>query len=295
VFEITHAGIERVLYSFCPNIIGSVCTDGARPVAGVIMDKAGNLYGTTPQGGAKGAGVVFELSFDPAKGRWVETVLYSFCPNGIPSGCADGSTPLGGLVMDTVGNLYGTTELGGAHRAGVVFEVRPSHGHGLATTLYSFCAQRTCADGQEPSAGLILDNTGNLYGTTKFGGNAQHAAIGGGVVFAVAPSRRTEQVLHAFCSSTVPVNCADGLAPPAGLLIDASGNLYGTASTGGRSGQGVVFRVAGRTESVLYSFCLRTGCAKLPVAGVAMDTAGNFYGTTPDGGNGFGTVFELQR
>jgi uncharacterized repeat protein (TIGR03803 family) len=287
VFEVTAAGVERVLYGFCAKIVVAFCADGDLPVAGLVMDKASNLYGTTPAGGANGDGVVFELSFNPGKGIWVETVLHSFCSK---SGCADGSTPLGGLVMDTAGNLYGTTQLGGAHGAGVVFEVKPSLGS--ESVLYSFCAQKTCIDGQEPFAGLIMDKTGNLYGTTKFGGNLHHSGFGGGVVFEVVPSRRTEKVLYAFCSRN---GCADGLAPEASLLMDVTGNLYGTTTTGGTTGQGVLFRVAAPTESVLYNFCSHAGCGEFPVAGVVMDRTGNLYGTTGQGGNGFGTVFELKR
>jgi uncharacterized repeat protein (TIGR03803 family) len=290
VFELTAAGVERVLYSFCAKIVGGFCADGAQPVAGVIMDKAGNLYGTTSAGGANGDGVVFELSFHPGKGIWVERVLHSFCSR---SGCADGSTPLGGVAMDTAGNLYGTTQLGGAHGAGVVFEVKPSLGS--ESVLYSFCAQKTCTDGQEPFAGLIIDKTGNLYGTTLFGGNLHHSGAGGGVVFEVVPSRRTEKVLYALCSRTVPVSCADGLAPEAGLLMDALRNLYGTTTAGGNAGRGVIFRMTGPTESVLYSFCSLPGCGEFPVAGVVMDKAGNLYVTTRKGGRGFGTVFELKR
>jgi uncharacterized repeat protein (TIGR03803 family) len=157
-----------------------------------------------------------------------------------------------------------------------------------------FCAKKNCPDGAEPNAGLIIDKAGHLYGTTKYGGNPQ-CGNGGGVAFEIGPGIATEKVLYAFCSRSKPPSDGDGSYPEAGLLMDASGNLYGTTPTGGTFEQGVVFRVAGRTEGVLYSFCSHNGCGETPVAGVALDKAGNLYGTTRYGGTGFGTVFELKK
>jgi uncharacterized repeat protein (TIGR03803 family) len=296
VFEFTSGGVERVLYSFCTTIVGGYCGDGAFPVAGVIRDKAGNLYGTTTLGGTNDVGVVFELSFDARTGNWTENVLYSFCPMGTASGCPDGKTPLAGVVMDAAGNLYGTTEFGGAHEQGTVFKVRPSLKS--ESVVYSFCSQKNCGDGSEPNAGLIIDQTGHLYGTTEYGGNLLHCGNGGGVAFEAGPSAGTEKVLHAFCSRTTPPSDGDGSYPKASLFKDAAGDLYGTTTTGGASGQGVVFRLIGRTESVLYSFCSYSGCPEFPVAGVIMDTAGNFYGTTSEEAGSSkpdGAVFELKK
>jgi uncharacterized repeat protein (TIGR03803 family) len=147
----------------------------------MMMDGAGNLYGTTLYGGGSGSGVVFQLTPDQTGTAWTETVLYSFCSQ---SNCTDGGRPYAGLTMDATGNLYGTTENGGnGGRAGpgVVFQLTPDQ-TGAAwteTVLYSFCSQTGCADGATPLAGLIMDGGGNLLGTTADGG------LGGGVVFAL--------------------------------------------------------------------------------------------------------------
>jgi uncharacterized repeat protein (TIGR03803 family) len=241
------------------------------------MDAAGNLYGTTLNGGtASGSGVVFKLAPDGT-----QTVLYSFCPQ---SSCADGAMPRASLLMDAPGNLYGTTFGGGAQLSGVVFKLAPD---GTETVLYSFCPQSGCADGAQPAAGLIMDAAGNLYGTTLNGG----IGSGSGVVFKLAPDG-TETVLYSFCSQA---NCTDGQGPQAGLLMDAAGNLYGTTVAGG-TGFGVVFKLApDGTETVLYSFCSQANCTDgfQPFAGLIMDAAGNLYGTTARGGTGFGVVFKL--
>ena len=287
----------QVLYSFCPQ---SGCADGAQPVAGLIMDAAGNLYGTTRIGGAgvdcggPSCGVVFKLAPDGT-----QTVLYSFCPQ---SGCADGAGPRAGLLMDAAGNLYGTTFSGGAQGSGVVFKLAPD---GTETVLYSFCSQANCTDGLQPFAGLIMDAAGNLYGTTKVGGTGgTGGAFGQGVVFKLAPDG-TQTVLYSFCSQA---NCTDGSTPLAGLIMDAAGNLYGTTVTGGGTpnpdlpppSTGVVFALApDGTETVLYSFCSQLpNCTDgaSPGAGLIMDAAGNLYGTTALGGiapGNSGVVFAL--
>ena len=279
VFEVTPAGNEKVLHSFCPAKSG--CADGKDPQGRLVRDAKGNLYGTTPYGGANGFGVVFEIS--PA-GK--ETVLYSFCPAN--SGCADGEFPAAGVIRDANGNLYGTTTIGGANGFGVVFEVTPA---GNEKVLHSFCpAKSGCADGKSPQAGLVRDAKGNLYGTTPFGG-----ANGFGVVFEVTPVGK-EKVLYSFCPAKS--GCADGNGPIGGLARDGKGNLYGTTGGGGTNGFGAVFEVSpdGR-EKVLYSFCpAKSGCSdgKSPQAGLVRDAKGNLYGTTPFGGaNGFGVVFQV--
>ena len=167
VFKVSASGTETVLHSFCAQ---AGCKDGSNPLADLVMDANGNLFGTTIKGGTNGKGTVFEVS---ANGS--ETVLYSFCSQ---AGCRDGSTPKAGLVMDTKGNLYGTTYYGGAKRGrGTVFELSAS---GTETVLHSFSANGT--DGYNPVAGLVLDDKGNLYGTTLVGG-----ANKGGTVFEVTP------------------------------------------------------------------------------------------------------------
>ena len=178
---------ERVLYAFQNNT-----QDGNSPYAGLVIDAAGNLYGTTQGGGSggscqgNGCGTVYELS-PKAGGSWVETVLHRFQENG-----TDGNEPFAGLTFDTTGNLYGTTTLGGANLVGIVFGLSPrSSGNWHERVLHTF--QRGMTDGFEPYAGVILDSSGNLYGTTMFGGDSKNLERGGpvaitpGTVFEVTP------------------------------------------------------------------------------------------------------------
>ena len=226
---------------------------------------------------------------------FTENVLYSFCPQ---SGCADGLRPYAGLIMDASGNLYGTTDEGGAKGYGSVFELVNSSGTYSEKVLYSFCSQSNCADGELPYAGVIMDAAGNLYGTTSWGG----ATVGGyyGTVFELVNSSGTysEKVLYSFCSQS---GCADGDMPYAGLIMDASGNLYGT-TTGGGSGvgnsAGTVFELVNSSgsysENVLYNFTGSNGAS--PFGGLIMNASGALYGTTSGGGNGdgAGVVFSLN-
>jgi uncharacterized repeat protein (TIGR03803 family) len=211
--------------------------DGGGVYAGLILDAAGNLYGTTEGGGAYNAGTVYELH-PTLSGGWKEHILYSFCPGGSP--CIDGGRPgLGVLAMDGSGGLYGTTLGGGANwcsfgSCGTVFKLtRGAHGQWKETVLYNF---RKGATGFGPGAGVVRDQSGNLYGTTIYGGSSQ---CGCGVVFKLAPQKSgmwKYTVLHAFIGS-------DGAQPDANLTLDSKGNLYGTAATGGTYGYGVVFEV----------------------------------------------------
>jgi uncharacterized repeat protein (TIGR03803 family) len=268
------AAQETVLHSFSGK-------DGAFPVAGVIADKSGNLYGTTSSGGASNKGVVFKLSPPvPPRTNWTETVLHSFCSR---PRCGDGAAPVAGLFADSQGNLYGTTAFGGASDKGVVFKLTPG---GLLTVLHSFNG----SDGSQPGAGVIAEAGGNLYGTTTVGGTAQ----GGGTVF-----KRTKDgtfaVLHFFCSRP---RCDDGTHPAGGLYLDAQGNLYGTTTRGGFSDDGVVFELGpSGTYRVLYEFCTFPGCpdGKVPGAGLMADSSGNLYGTASGGGAfGQGVLFKLS-
>jgi uncharacterized repeat protein (TIGR03803 family) len=195
--------------------------------------------------------------------------------------------------MDGAGNLSGTTEFGGIHDTGTVFKLSAS---GKESILYSF-GPPSGSDGQNPVAGLIMDGAGNLYGTTEYGGTAGNAVCnsgfsGCGTVFKLSPSG-TESVVHSFMS----VSGTDGKYPQAGLIIDGSGNLYGTTPQGGINDNGIVFEIsASGTESVLYSFGPQPGSdGKSPQAGLLMDSAGNLYGTTNLGGSagGDGAVFKL--
>ena len=289
---------EKVLWSFCSKG-GSRCTDGYQPVAGLIMDGSGHLYGTTIIGGATGigGGTVFELTPNAARTEWTETVLHSFCAN---ANCTDGDQPFAGLIMDQSGHLYGTTEQGGAHGIGTVFELTPNAARTkwTETVLHTFCAEGNCTDGSQPLAGLIMDRSGHLYGTTSTAG--AHGV--GGTVFELTPNaariKWTETVLYSFCAEA---NCTDGSGPVAGLIMDKSGHLYGTTLAGG-AGAGTVFELtpnAARTqwtETVLYSFCTQANCTdgQMPEAGLIMDKSEHLYGTTSAGGaHRFGTVFEL--
>ena len=259
------AQTETVLHSF-----GTQSGDGSNPYAGLIMDPEGNLYGTTYYGGAYDYGTVFKLA--PSG---TETVLYSF---GGRRG--DGWYPQAGLIIDTEGNLYGTTSEGGAYgyTNGTVFKLTSS---GTETVLYSFHGFGSQShDGYYPLGGLIMDTAGNLYGTTAQGGTYDL-----GTVFKLTPSG-TETLLYSFVGQP-----NDGARPYAGLITDKAGNLYGTTAQGGY-GFGTVFKVTpSGTETVLHRFL---GDGASPFAGLIMDENGNLYGTTYQGRRGYGTVFELS-
>jgi uncharacterized repeat protein (TIGR03803 family) len=284
VFKIAPDGTEKVLYSFTGG------SDGGLPAAGLIEDSAGNLYGTTSQGGIdtkcndEGCGTVFKIAPDGT-----ETVLYYFCaePN-----CRDGAGPVAGLIADSAGNLYGTTFAGGRENsAGIVFKVTPADF--TEKVLYSFTGGN---DGGGPRSSLIRDRAGNLYGTTEYGGVS--GTHNDGAVFKVAPDR-TETVLYSFCAQA---DCRDGWLPAAGLIADSVGNLYGTTLEGGEDNFGIVYRLAlDGTYKVLHSF---TGGSDggVPAGGLIAGTKGYLYGTTSQGGTnvdcddeGCGTVFELKK
>jgi uncharacterized repeat protein (TIGR03803 family) len=276
VFKLTRSSngqwTEILLHSFNGG-------DGNYPLASLIFDLSGNLYGTTGQGGAYGNGTVFQLT-SSSNGQWTETVLYSF--NSRP----DGSLPDGRLIFGGAGNLYGTTSNGGARAAGTVFKLTPnSNGQWTETVLYSF--QGEGGDGGIPLAGLIFDGAGNLYGTTNGGG-----VYGAGTVFQLTPSG-TETVLHSFFNDG-----EDGFLPYyVDLTFDLRGNLYGTTEKGGVYGNGTLFELTPSsngqwTETVLHSFSGLDGSN--PMAGLIFDLKDNLYGTTAQGGAyGYGAVFKL--
>jgi uncharacterized repeat protein (TIGR03803 family) len=283
VFELTpqKAGTwtEKVLHSFNNNY-----KDGVWPYGGLIFDAAGNLYGTTADGGGKGYGTVFELAPEAA-GRWKEKILHNFSYNG-----KDGYAPYASLIFDSVGNLYGTTLQGGTYGTGTVFELMPqavAAGRWREKILHNF--NYNGKDGYYSNAGLILSAAGNLYGTTRLGG-----AYNYGTVFELTPKVGggwTEKVLHNF-----NFNGKDGFYPYAGLILDAGDNLYGTTSNEGY-GVGAVFELTPKAcgswkEKVLHNFNYTNG--NYPYGGVILDSAGNLYGTTTYGGTkGGGTVFEI--
>jgi uncharacterized repeat protein (TIGR03803 family) len=288
-YKLAPSGQETVLYNFC-SLGGDLCTDGW--AAGVsVLDSEGNLYGTAGFGGAHNVGAVYKLT---ASGQ--ETVLHSFCSL---AKCTDGSAPSGGVIMDSEGNLYGTTLYGGASSngsgvtsgAGVVYKLAPS---GQETVLYNFCSLANCADGALPSGRLLMDSEGNLYGTTIDGGPNGGISAGDGVVYKLAPSGQ-ETVLCSFGSAS----CPDGANPNGGVISDSEGNLYGTTGKGGAQSKGVLFELApSGQETVLYNFCSLTNCADGEKPGsVVRDSEGNLYGSASDGPKqnpGNGLVYELS-
>ncbi len=269
-----------ILYSFTGG------KDGANPKSRLVLDKSGNLYGTTTAGGANGQGEVFELT-PSSRGGWLVKILYSF------QGSADGSLPAAGVIFDKQGNLYGTLYNGGALGHGAVFELSPTGGTWTKKLLYSFSGGN---DGGQPVGALVFDKAGNLYGTTPLDGQ-----YGQGVVFQLKPNTDgtwTETVLHAFVSLTT----SDGQGPAGSLAIDSAGNLYGLTVQGGAADLGTVFEVSpasggGWTESLLYSFLGGSDGASPATSDVITNTAGTaLFGTTTNGGSANeGTVFELKK
>jgi uncharacterized repeat protein (TIGR03803 family) len=268
-FEVLHEFLDR---------------PGMNPSAALVADSAGNLYGTTRfsvgQNCDEGCGVVFELA--RSGGHWTYNIIHRF------SG-TDGAEPFAALIVDSAGNLYGTTETGGANGMGTVYEVSPSGTNWKEKVLHSFGGSDHLS---YPNSGLTMDASGNLYGTALYtGARAQ------GGVFELKPSggRWQETIIYNFSRD------AGGFGPSGGTLVwDSAGNLYGVTNSGGAHKQGVVFRLTPSsggnwTEAVLYSFLNPSG------NGVTFDSAGNLYGTTVDGGltscnppYGCGGVFELS-
>jgi len=234
----------RVLYQFKGK------DDGGYPVGSLAFDDADNLYGVS----AFGYGSIFKLT-QQSDGSWTETTIYTF------KGPPDGSTPYSGLTIDKFRSIYGTTREGGVNGLGAVYQLTPmSNGGWSENVIYSFSGQ----DGEYPWAEVIVDPSGNLYGTTIWGGN-----YGWGTVFKLTPNggNWTETVLYSFKAGS-----AHGL-PAAGVYVDSLGNIYGTLSDNGTGYGGAVFR--------------------LKLSG---DTAGNLYGTTYVGGaNGDGTIYKLSH
>ncbi len=279
---------EKVLHSFTTGT-----GDGFAPEGPLTFGKAGNLYGTTAGGGTNGWGAVFELTPPTTQGgQWTETVIHNFSIS-----VSDGTGPLDGLIFDRAGNLYGTTLGGGAFGQGTVFKLEAPAVAGGAWTesvLYSF---KFSTDGGNPIGGVVFDKSGALYGTTNMAGDIVHCGdlAGCGVVFKLAPSSSgewTQTVLHTF-------EGPDGNGPVAGLIIDSAGSLYGTAQFGGASDSGVVFQltppISGNqwTYTTLHSFAGGKD-GGMPGADLLLNKAGALYGTTTNGGQfNFGTVFKL--
>jgi uncharacterized repeat protein (TIGR03803 family) len=228
------------IYDFC-STGGKFCTDGADPNGGVVVDSAGNLFGVTNDGGHR-HGVAFELS--PSGGGWSESVLHAFCAE--PK-CADGDGPGSNMTIDGSGALYGTTGMGGVRPCkkhwekgceGVVFKLAPDAGSWDFSVLATFCKRQFCADGARPSQ-PVLDSSGVLFDKTSIGGISNAGAQeGAGTVFSIDGGAVTS--LYSFCRQS---NCADGQLPNSPLVVDPSGNLFGTTQNGGPYGAGVIFEL----------------------------------------------------
>lgn len=280
VYKMDSSGNESILHSFDN-------TDGANPDCTLTIDSAGNLYGTTNAGGItstlnpQGMGVVFKVS---AAGTF--SVLYEF-----GASSSDGNTPYGQLALDSAGNLYGTTSLGGGNckvygssGCGTVFKLTPK---GVETILYRFTGGN---DGYQPFSNIVRDSAGNLYGTASAGG-----AHLGGVLFKLSPQNKLT-VVHAFCSQT---DCDDG-GNPRNIFRTSAGTIYGATPAGGPYGRGIAFKINSKgVETVLHTFCPggptgKCGDGQAPLIGMLSGSA--LYGTTSLGGNkyGNGTAFSLS-
>jgi uncharacterized repeat protein (TIGR03803 family) len=267
---------EKTLLSFSVN-------NGAYPFGGMVYSSNGSLYGTAFGGGKFGYGVVFELTPPTVGGNWTPAIVHTF-----NDPATQGSNPYGGLLASPSGSLYGTTTRGGANGLGAAFELAPPllpGGAWTETLLYSFGSAST--DGILPYGGLVMDNDGNLYGTTVSGG-----AFGLGTVYELQPSGTgwVEIVLHSFAGG------ADAANPYASLTIRANGTLYGTAPYGGGTGSGAVFALtesAGNwTEAILCSFPGGATGAN-PYGGVLMGGRSALYGATSNGGStSAGTIYQ---
>lgn len=307
VFELVRSGSTysyTVLYNFCTK---NNCADGGGPEAGLVLDVNGNLYGTTSAGGMYGAGTIFELKRPVGKGgSWKVDTLHSFCN----FGCGDGAYPQqsltyqgqeSGALYDGVSPLYGTTEEAGIGNNGVAFQYTPgshnSHGPGRFkppsspfgpkySIIYTFCSLANCADGSGPREQLTVDGSGNLYGTTEYGGqnSSCNDGDGCGTLFELSPSGSvyTESVLYSFCSSG---GCADGEFPDSAVTLTNNG-LLGLTTLGGQCNAGLLFRLAQSNgtwqEAATSSFCTTTGT--LPAGKVLLN--GDLYGVASYGGSG---------
>jgi uncharacterized repeat protein (TIGR03803 family) len=297
VLALAPAGWAGSKYKVLYNFKGG--NDGIDPHGNLVFDSAGNLYGTTAQGGGttacdgqyQGCGIVFQLE-PRSSGPWKENVLYSFT-----DGSTGGVGLEGNLVLDAAGDIYGTAYYGGSDFEGTVFELTPGSGGWTEKTIYAFCPSG-CGDGASPASGVIFDNAGSLYGTATAGGTDG----GGGVIFKLTPSNGnwTESVLYSFCPA---YSCGSGGWYPWGLTKTANGAFYGSTVYGGNyfwpcvpgDGCGAVFKFNPKSGDyvALHRFDGRDGA--FPNSGVVLDNQGNIYGTTTsDGAFGCGTVFELS-
>jgi uncharacterized repeat protein (TIGR03803 family) len=265
--------------------------DGSAPDTQLVFDSAGNLYGTTLYGGAYNQGIVFKLTPQP-DGTWTETIVHNFGKG------SDGANPYGTLLLDSAGNIFGTTDGGGIYNSiceqtggscGIVFELSPTATGYTEKILHNF---GNGLDGATPYAGLIFDSAGNLYGTTGYGGSHTW-----GTVFELIPQagrRWKEKILHNFTGPP------DGVEPLGGVNFDVAGNLYGTTFVGGGA-NGIAFELMPQSngswkEFILHSFGNEPSDGANPVGGLVFDGSGNLYGSAYAGGvYGAGTAFEIKH
>jgi len=281
VFELRKNGKLSVLYKFCAR---SGCVDGAAPQAGLayqgqqnaqLYDGISPLYGTAEDGGAYNQGVVYTITSGGP-----ESALYNFGANS-----DDGNGPVDPVIVDTTGNLYGTTSAGGSENAGTIYSISPT---GTETMSFSLCSQGEDCGFYPGTGALLMTPDGTLIGTIPNGG-----AYDGGVIYSFTAG--TYQTLANFCNGST---CPTGAAARGALIEDPFGNLYGVAPLGGKNGTnaGTVFEFTGSRLRTLYSFCALTNCTdgKTPYSKLIMDSHGHLFGTTAGGGtfNG-GTIFEL--
>ncbi|MEI9931556.1 MAG: choice-of-anchor tandem repeat GloVer-containing protein [Rhizomicrobium sp.] len=270
----------KALYNF-----GSEQGDGSGPTGGLtyvgaatgaLYDGVSTLFGTTQVGGnAMNAGTVFALSQGSGEKSWSESVLFAFCSQ---DQCIDGKTPAG-VVANSLGVLFGTTSTN-------IFQLSQTDGVWSETVLHSFCSEANCADGANSLAPPVIDASGYLYGTTSEWGLFQNA----GVVFKLIPNGTSSQysVIYSFC----PEGCSQGSMPFSGVVLDSSGDLFGTATQSEKSG--CVFEIKDGSYKMIYSFSGDDGAS--PEGGLLLDSSGDIFGTTFGGGaSGEGTVFELRR
>jgi len=322
-----------VIHNFCGlDAPEDDCMGGTTPAGGFTYagaasgapyDGVSPLYGASTEGGEGQAGMIYELkprkeaggAPEKDKEQWRVKELYVFCEPDAPArgkpgmreegNCDDGKMPSGSVLVDTHGNLFGTTYYGGEDAnfpsgGGVVFQLSRNHLTKTwdETVLYKFCSVKNCRDGRAPHGGLVFDAAGNLFGGTQSGGNnCNEGQLNCGVVFMISPNgeNSVSRVLHAFCSSD---QCADGGTPQGALVLDSSGNIFGAALNGGRNHGGTVYRLepSGKLR-VLHSFCAGKDCHDGGYPnGVIMDGSGQLFGVATNGGkkNG-GTVFALAK
>jgi uncharacterized repeat protein (TIGR03803 family) len=295
IFKLAHKAngkwTEILLHNFNPD------TDGAFPNGDLIFDAAGNLYGTTYEGGIYHVGTVFQMM--PGAGGWTFSVIYNFCSE---DGCPGGGGTSAGMTLDKQDDLYGTVAGGGAHGRGGVFELSPGSSGWEEQVPYSF-GTRTY-DGNLPYDAPTLGRAGSLYGTTALGGAYE---LGNVFRLSRASGFWTETILYEFCSGGFP--CKDGAGPTNEVIFDSTGSLYGTTPGGGKNSCGeancgTVFKLTPTrrgpwNETVLHNFRSGKG-GFLPTSGLVFDKAGNLYGTTATGGigrcfDGCGVVYELSH